>query len=400
MIQAMCLFLLYTLFSKKAIENRCCLKIGNPAAVQCFAVAVLVLFLWMDVSAALSFFQYFTMFKEEIMTKTITLNGTEQRLDGIGGVFASIYNGGSGTVYASARSGISADADGVTPIPAGGSAIVECNGTVYLLGTGSVTAVGSSEPISFFKPAPIGGGTGSDVSKEYVDAQDITYLAQAKNYVNSTVSNSNQLINGNFKINQRGAESYTTGFTVDCWQTQTGFEVKPTAEGITVTPTATVGANIFGLRQFIPCDKSMRGKSVTFSTEVFSAHDYAYFVLIAYDEDGTTASSQKVKLQEGMNTVTLGSLPDDTVSLCAQYTINGGASTSDVLGLAWAKVEQGAAATAYCPPDQTTELTRCQRYYQLRSTGDIDPADLRPTMATITDIKERSDGLYEYIAAD
>lgn len=59
------------------------------------------------------------------MTKTITLNSTEQKLDGFGGVYASIYNGGAGTVYASPKSGITAGPDGVTPIPAGGSAIVD-----------------------------------------------------------------------------------------------------------------------------------------------------------------------------------------------------------------------------------------------------------------------------------
>lgn len=334
------------------------------------------------------------------MTKTIVLNGTEQKLEGIGGVFASVYNGGSGTVYASAKSGITVDADGVTPIPAGGSAIVECNGTVYLLGTGSVTAVGSSKPISFFKPAPIGGGTGSDVSKEYVDAQDITYLAQAKNYVNSTVSNPNQLINGNFKINQRGADSYTTGFTVDCWQTQTGFEVKPTAEGITITPTAKVTSNLFGLREFIPFDSSFIGKSMTFSTEAAQTHDYAYCVIAAYNGGDVIKTTTKVKLEVGVNVVTMDAIPENATGIVAQYTINAGANVGDVLKVLWGKMEIGANATAYCPPDPATELARCQRYYQLRSTGDIDPADLRPTMATITDIKERSDGLYEYIAAD
>ena len=62
------------------------------------------------------------------------------------------------------------------------------------------------------------------------------------------------------------------------------------------------------------------------------------------------------------------------------------------------KLELGSIATPICPPDTATELAKCQRYYQIRSTNDIDPVDLRPSMrATPTDIKKVTGG-YAYVA--
>lgn len=61
-----------------------------------------------------------------------------------------------------------------------------------------------------------------------------------------------------------------------------------------------------------------------------------------------------------------------------------------------AKLEIGGHATPFCLPDPATELMKCQRYYQIRTTNDIDPLDLRPSMGTITDIRAVEGG-YAYV---
>ena len=62
------------------------------------------------------------------------------------------------------------------------------------------------------------------------------------------------------------------------------------------------------------------------------------------------------------------------------------------------EVEVGEVATPFVPRLAAEELTLCQRFYQIHSTNSIAAVDLRPSMATIKDIRQREDGNYEYIA--
>lgn len=212
-------------------------------------------------------------------------------------------------------------------------------------------------------------------------------------------SNPNLLINPDFAVNQRGQTEYTTGgYAADRWRTTSNFTVTLGDDGILVSPKQTLTANMFGLRQIIPCAETLRGKTLVLSSDIMQAHDYAYMQCMAVNAAGQNiAVSSKIKLSDGVNSVCID-IPADTKTISVQFTINAGAGTSDTLKVHWAKLELGANATRYYPPDPATELAKCQRYYQIRSTGDIASVDLRPTMRTITDIKQRSDGNYEYIA--
>lgn len=216
---------------------------------------------------------------------------------------------------------------------------------------------------------------------------------------NEIASNPNILINPDFAINQRGQTEYTTGgYTADQWKTQSSFAVAISDNGISVSPKQTLTANMFGLRQIIPCTETLRGKTLVLSSDIMQAHDYAYMQCMAVNAAGQNlAVSSKIKLSEGVNSVCID-IPAETKTISVQFTINAGAGTSDTLKVHWAKLELGANATTFCPPDPASELAKCQRYYQIRSTGDIAAVDMRPSMRTITDIKQRSDGTYEYIA--
>lgn len=85
--------------------------------------------------------------------KTIVLSGAEQAVV-LDGYNCDIRNDGTDTVYASAKEGITAGADGVLSIPAGGAVkLLDCEGIVYLLGTGSVMLCGTDYAESVFKSA-------------------------------------------------------------------------------------------------------------------------------------------------------------------------------------------------------------------------------------------------------
>ena len=95
-------------------------------------------------------------------TKTITLSGAEVEV-AFSGANAWLRNDGTGTIYAGKAAGVSAGADGVVAVPAGGSApVYGANGRVFLLGTGSVQLIGSDYSANPFKTSAQSGGSGAD----------------------------------------------------------------------------------------------------------------------------------------------------------------------------------------------------------------------------------------------
>jgi len=104
--------------------------------------------------------------------KTIALTGAEIEVD-ISGQNCDIRNDGTGVVYASAKSGITAGADEVLSIPAGQAA--QCKdtaGTVYLLGAGTVMLCGHDGNELVFKTAASasgGGGTEDLVARNAIE---------------------------------------------------------------------------------------------------------------------------------------------------------------------------------------------------------------------------------------
>lgn len=122
------------------------------------------------------------------MVKTIILDGSETKVDGLGDRNTMIINNGSSTIYASANPGVEAFADNVIAIKAGQRDIIpETYGTIYILGTGDVELrgvryVNFSQPVSQNENvSPDGAG----VSQSYVDSQDAVILQSSKNYTDT-----------------------------------------------------------------------------------------------------------------------------------------------------------------------------------------------------------------------
>lgn len=334
-------------------------------------------------------------------SKTITLAGAEIRADYSGGTNAWLRNDGTATVYASTAPGVTANADGTVSIPAGQSVgVYGANGTVYLMGTGSVQLIGSDYSTSPFKTSAQSGGSGADsVARAAIEAHaadtDIHVTADEKAYWN-TLSGKNDLDNPDFRVNQRGLSEYSTGYTVDRWYISTDkCKAAPESDGIRLTATATLTSNTHAFWQNI--EFPLAPGKYTLSLNVSEVSGVWSARIRTVNASGDYVDSYYTSaLHEGVNKVSVD-LPDGEYISAVSIGFNKGTEAGNSLKLAWAKLEGGPLATPFVPPDYAAELAKCQRYYQVRTTNDIDPLDLRPSMRTITDIKAVEGG-YAYVA--
>ena len=334
-------------------------------------------------------------------SKTIALSGAEIRADYSGGTNAWLRNDGTATVYASTAPAVTPGADGVVSIPAGqAAAIYGACGAVYLLGTtGSVQLVGSDYTACPFKTSAQSGGSGADsVARAAIEAHagnaDIHVTADEKAYWN-TLSGKNELDNPDFRVNQRGQNEYSTGYTVDRWYISTDkCKAAPETNGIRLTATATLTSNTHAFWQNnefpLPPGKYTLSLKAADVTGVWAARIRTVTAAGDYVDSYYTP-----RLQAGINSVTVD-LPDSEYISAVSVSLNKGIEIGDSLTIEWMKLENGS-ATLFVHPDLATELEKCQRFYQIRSTNDIDPLDLRPSMRTITDIKAVEGG-YAYVA--
>ena len=333
-------------------------------------------------------------------SKTIVFTGEEIRADYSGGTNAWLRNDGTATVYASTAPAVTPGADGVVSIPAGqAAAIYGACGAVYLLGTGSVMLVGSDYTACPFKTSAQGGSGADDVARAAIEAlaadADIHVTADEKAYWN-TLSGKNELDNPDFRVNQRGQNEYSTGYTVDRWYISTDkCKAAPETNGIRLTATATLTSNTHAFWQNIefplaPGKYTLSLKAADV-TGVWAARIRTVTAAGDYVDSYYTP-----RLQAGINSVTVD-LSDSEYISAVSIGFNKGNEAGNSLKLAWAKLEGGSLATPFVPPDYAAELAKCQRYYQVRTTNDIDPLDMRPSMRTITDIKQVTGG-YAYVA--
>lgn len=339
-------------------------------------------------------------------TKTINLTGAEVAVTGLDGAHAHIRNDGTEVIYAAKTAGITAGADGVASIPAGQSDTIRgISGAVYLLGTGSVLIQSDDYVASPFKTSAASGGSAVDeVARAAVNTHagnaEIHVTAEEKAAWNAVkYSNPNLLINPDFAINQRGSTSYSSaGYTVDDWilyisgsGNSGSYDAKTHVLSGSVLDTDGYYVNLF---QIIDDPERFAGKVMTLSASMSELNKPA--LIQVWRTEGTTitgvaATSYNLEPDKVL-TFTMPSDLMETSKIRMVLQTRGSVKPN------WAKLELGSIATPFTPPDPATELAKCQRYYQIHSTGDIAAVDLRPTMATITDIKQRSDGNYEYIA--
>lgn len=209
-----------------------------------------------------------------------------------------------------------------------------------------------------------------------------------------TRSGKNELDNPDFRINQRGQAEYTSGYTVDRWYSPGKCSAAPISGGVKLTSTVTASSTTHAFWQDfefpLPPGKYTLSLKAADVTGVWAARIRTVTAAGDYVDSYYTP-----RLQAGINSVTVD-LPDSEYISAVSVSLNKGIEIGDSLTIEWMKLENGS-ATLFVHPDLATELEKCQRFYQIRSTNDIDPLDLRPSMRTITDIKAVEGG-YAYVA--
>lgn len=332
-------------------------------------------------------------------TKTINLTGAEVAVTGLDGAHAHIRNDGTEVIYAAKTAGITAGADGVASIPAGQSDTIRgISGAVYLLGTGSVLIQSDDYVASPFKTSATSGGSGADeVARAAINTHsgnaEIHVTAEEKAAWNAVnYSNPNLLINPDFAINQYGITSVAGGtdrvYFADRWHS-VGCSVT-NSDG--VISAAWDGSYIYddgknmGYIQSVLELPELIGKQVTLSINIDVVRHHAVFTIPT-----TFSGIVQEEISEDID-IAVGNYANIGIAaiLFLKSTIN------HIIGDF--KLELGGIATPFVPPDPATELAKCQRYYQIRSTGDIAAVDLRPTMRDTPTITQLSDGNYAYSA--
>lgn len=182
-------------------------------------------------------------------------------------------------------------------------------------------------------------GTKVDTVKQvcdtvYSDYQNITY----------NLSNENQVINGNFAINQRGKTTYnndtwTNAYTVDRWMSAKS-KVDVNSNGtVTITSLSTNGSSVW-FKQLL--EKTIEG-ACTLSCEATSVTGDVYLF----------SQAKGIKVKQGINKITLSDLKQ------ASFELKQGASVT----LKWVKLEQGSISTPFVTPNMAEELMKCKRFF-------------------------------------
>lgn len=122
--------------------------------------------------------------------KTVTLTGSEVKVEGLGGQNTLIVNRGSANLYVSAYADIVPYGDNVALVlPGSAMNLYDTNGTVYLLGTGKVQLQGTNTAdLPIVLGGVSGGGGSAGVSQEYVDDADAATLLSAKGYTDDEIT--------------------------------------------------------------------------------------------------------------------------------------------------------------------------------------------------------------------
>lgn len=171
-------------------------------------------------------------------------------------------------------------------------------------------------------------------------------------------SNPNLLINGDFKINQRGSSTYTctkNEYTVDRWLGSNNLTVTKIASGVTLSNTSTSASTTFVQKLEEPYS-SFAGQSLTLSAKI-DGEIYSLTITFASSSPTSQGTIASKEIKTGVS-LTLTYFANDIFSV--GITLSSGKS----LTLTFIKLELGATATAFAPRTTAEELALCQRFYQ------------------------------------
>ena len=177
-------------------------------------------------------------------------------------------------------------------------------------------------------------------------------LTQLANYLGNKFSNPNLLINPDFKINQRGATSYTSAvaqtikvvYSVDRWSLYGHSLTVNSDKSVTITPTTySDGALIQNLET--PVDGDI-------TVQVYAVGVSGTATVSVGPSDGSS-TTEIGTLKNGLNTFTFSKGIKRLVIRVKSGTLT----------LKYAKVEKGTVATSFVAPNPAEELVKCKQFY-------------------------------------
>ena len=180
----------------------------------------------------------------------------------------------------------------------------------------------------------------------------------------NNVSNPNLLINGDFRVNQRGQKQYTgtSVYTIDRWKNSGTY--------VDVNDDETITVSHFGgwnhCYQPVEDFKSLRGKTVTLSVKIKNI-TYTSGKPVVSINDGVSSTNSAQIFEAGTYFVTKTISLDATKLDCRLLLNNTEMATSEISDIVatieWAKLEVGETPTTFVPRLYAEELVLCQRYF-------------------------------------
>lgn len=181
----------------------------------------------------------------------------------------------------------------------------------------------------------------------------------------SNISNPNLLINGDFRINQRGLTQYeyisgTRVYAVDRWNLWAGNAGTFNVNTKTLTADASGSGNVI-FTQYIEDTNALLGKTLTMSAKI-DGNVYSITGTVP-SQIGTSDTIIKV-YENKINGVLVWYIRILLETQRSLLRIDIGCSHGNSLTIDYAKLEIGSVATAFSPRPYAEELAMCQRYYQ------------------------------------
>ena len=204
--------------------------------------------------------------------------------------------------------------------------------------------------------------TRAELEKRLGDKADVGHthtVADIADYVEPM--NPNLLINPDFRVNQRGQNEYSSGYSVDRWFIEGNkCSVRPSVDGILITSVINPDTNTHVFWQKI--ENPLKPGEYTLSLNVSEVSGVWSARIRTVNASGDYVDSYYTSvLHNGVNKVSVDLSEGEYIS-AVSVGINKGTEAGNSLKLAWVKLEVGDGATPFVPPDPATELAKCQRY--------------------------------------
>lgn len=189
----------------------------------------------------------------------------------------------------------------------------------------------------------------------------------SQNVINSLTYRPNLLINGDFRINQRGKSGYRDEYSVDRWYIDFG-DVSVNDDKTITVDTFYTGSAHTRLIQHFDNFEHLRGQTIVMSAKITCVSDTGTYAggFAIYDGTSWTEYRGFEEQYTGTKDYVLwakAKIPVDATKFAIAFEPNG-TSKNNMVKIYWIKAEVGETPTKFVPKSYRRELTDCEFYYK------------------------------------